>query len=408
MTNSLDRKIERAAARAAARAAEERAEAERFSRPWDGLTNPNTEKGDPSAPATPAAAPAQQRVDPAGCLKQDAEAKPPEENDPLYPPIKVSIGAAASLEALRRQMDGAMLMVDRAAGIRPPPIGFMPATLFYTQRRETVRNAIQEFAMAGHKIPEAWLAEIAELESLEIPLQPPGHSPTDAQVGLDLLKRSMQHDPEYARTWFDNLASVVMGSLAHVKTEDGTMRFSVRHDVGKEAARRFMALAFDIKDIDSFPTPPPADRAEPNKATLSVRDGKAVLVSLSINGVQNGPTVIKHVVDEGVNRVVDINRPPAEAVPMTIGLVKPRFTVTGEQLTREQAVAEIRSLTSGAAYLTPPEWDRLHVICALHRGITIWVQTPPPAYALAIGPQVFRANTPDNRPTWVVVAPEAG
>lgn len=402
MTNSLDRKIERAAARAA----EERAEAERFSRPRNGLTNPETEKGDPNAPATPAAAPAQQRVDPAGCLKQDPEAKPAEEKDPIYPPIKVGIGAMASLEALRRQMDDATQMVERAAGIRPrPPIGFMPATLFYTQRRETVRNAIQEFAMAGHKIPEAWLAEIAELESLEIPLQPPGHSPTDAQVGLDLLKRSMLHDPEYARTWFDNLASVVMDSLAHVKTEDDTMRFSVRHAVGQEAARRFMALAFDIKDMDSFPTPP-AYQAEPNKVTVSMRDGKAVLVSLSINGVEQGSKVAGHLKDEGVNRLVDINRPPAEAVPMTVGLVKLRFT--GDWQTREQVVAEIRSLTSGAAYLTPSEWDRLHAIGRQHQGITIWVQTPPPAYTLAIGPQVFRANTPDSRPAWVVVAPEAG
>lgn len=309
MTNSLDRKIERAAARAA----EERAEAERFRQPRSGLTDPN---------------------EPESKVQQGAETAPAQRNETAPPAGLAEVDEAAGMPAVP------MLTLNKIHAA--PPIGLMPATLFYTQRRDAVRAAIERYNEAGLQVPDAWLAEIAELESLEIPLQPPGHSPSDAMVGLELLKRSMQHDPDYARTWLDNLACVVMDTLAHLRTESGGLRFSVRYDTAQEVARRFMALAFEIKD----------DRPA------------AVPIARPMHG----------------------GYPDAAPLPDT----------------RERALAELRAMSVQPGYLGEQSFQRIKGIVAKFEGMSLWTQRPSPEHSQI---ELLAFNIGACRGAWVMVLP---
>ena len=54
------------------------------------------------------------------------------------------------------------------------------------------------------------------------------------EVSLDRLKQAMSDDSDYARTWHDNVACMVMDA-------------GVSHSVANDAATRFMKLAFDVE-----------------------------------------------------------------------------------------------------------------------------------------------------------------
>ena len=65
----------------------------------------------------------------------------------------------------------------------------------------------------------------------------------NTKEAVDHLRKAFRADPDFARTWHDNLAMSFFDAQIHA---DGA--FS-HHEVANDGAARFMRLAFDVDTI---------------------------------------------------------------------------------------------------------------------------------------------------------------
>jgi len=61
---------------------------------------------------------------------------------------------------------------------------------------------------------------------------------------MEVLKKAMQDDPEYAHTWHCNLAMSFSDALPETKYPNVQARL---HEIRNDGASRFMKICFDVE-----------------------------------------------------------------------------------------------------------------------------------------------------------------
>ncbi len=69
----------------------------------------------------------------------------------------------------------------------------------------------------------------------------------NTKEALDLLRKAMKDDPDYAHGWHCNIAMMCKDSM-----EEYDILYSDVHKIGNEAASRFMKLCFDVETSDTL------------------------------------------------------------------------------------------------------------------------------------------------------------
>ena len=120
------------------------------------------------------------------------------------------------------------------------PLGLRPRHIADEARLSEIDQAIARFAAEGAAIPSEWEAERLELIQSDNPRVAIDGLPVHS--AMEVLKAAMKADPDFARTWHDNLAMAVM---------DSESRDNLRsdHEVANDAAARFMKSAFDVDTL---------------------------------------------------------------------------------------------------------------------------------------------------------------
>jgi hypothetical protein len=117
------------------------------------------------------------------------------------------------------------------------PLGLRPRHIADEARLSEIDQAIARFAAEGAAIPSEWEAERLELIQRDNPRVAIDGLPVHS--AMEVLKAAMKADPDFARTWHDNLAMAVMDSESRGDLQSD-------HEVANDAAARFMKSAFDV------------------------------------------------------------------------------------------------------------------------------------------------------------------
>lgn len=141
---------------------------------------------------------------------------------------------------------------------KKPPLGLRLATgpqannIMREARTREIHDAVARYKDAGYDIPSTWLVELCELQcaiddepATDAVLDPSMGSPLmGVAAAMKCLRAAFEADPDYARTWHDNLAMAFKDELDCPNPAESAT------EVCNRAAARFMRQAFDVDTAD--------------------------------------------------------------------------------------------------------------------------------------------------------------
>lgn len=155
---------------------------------------------------------------------------------PSLSDFALELNAGISLSAIAVDaFDKAFTAAQQTSHQRPskqPPLGLMPHKIWLEQRQDAILDACDRYRAAGLDIPDWWLAEIEQL-TFDID-QSTASNMSRVPKAMQILRDAMLEDPDYARSWHDNIAMAV---------RDTSTNFG-RQQNPDEAAKTLMHRAF--------------------------------------------------------------------------------------------------------------------------------------------------------------------